>query len=236
MAVYVMSDLHGNYEGFMSILEQIHFSEADEMYVDGDIVDRGRDGIKILQYMMMQPNIYPIIGNHEYALMQVLDFVTQEITEETIGKIDEKTLQNIIEYQNIGGQVTLDEFHKLSKEEQRDIMEYLEEFAAYEKISVNGKEFIIIHAGFINFKPERKMEDYQLYELIFKAPNYERVYFEDKYLVTGHLPTRAIYGAKPDEIFIANNHIAIDCASGYGGKVGCIRLDDFKCFYSMRVE
>ena len=82
-------------------------------------------------------------------------------------------------------------------------------------------------------KSERKMEDYQLYELIFKAPNYERVYFEDKYLVTGHLPTRAIYGAKPDEIYIANNHIAIDCASGYGGKVGCIRLDDFKCFYSV---
>lgn len=112
-------------------------------------------------------------------------------------------------------------------------MEYLEEFTAYEEISVNGKAFIIIHAGFINFKLERKMEDYQLYELIFKAPNYERVYFEDKYLVTGHLPTRAIYGAKPDEIYIANNHIAIDCASGYGGKVGCIRLDDFKCFYSM---
>ena len=110
MAVYVMSDLHGNYEGFMSILEQIKFSEEDELYVDGDIVDRGKGGIKILQYMMMQPNIYPIIGNHEYALMQVLDFVTQEITEDSISKIDEKTLQNIIEYQNIGGQVTLDDF------------------------------------------------------------------------------------------------------------------------------
>lgn len=83
------------------------------------------------------------------------------------------------------------------------------------------------------FLIEGMMEDYQLYELIFKAPNYERVYFEDKYLVTGHLPTRAIYGAKPDEIYIANNHIATDCASGYGGKVGCIRLDDFKCFYSV---
>ena len=116
MAVYVMSDLHGNYDGFMSILKQINFSEKDELYIDGDVVDRGRDGIKILQYMMMQPNIYPIIGNHEYALMQVLDFVTQEITEDSISKIDEKTLQNIIEYQNIGGQVTLDEFHKLSKE------------------------------------------------------------------------------------------------------------------------
>ena len=232
MAVYVMSDLHGNYEGFMSILEQIKFSEEDELYVDGDIVDRGKGGIKILQYMMMQPNIYPIIGNHEYALMQVLDFVTQEITEETISKIDEKTLQNIIEYQNIGGQVTLDEFHKLSKEEQQDIMEYLKEFAAYEEISVKGNKFVIIHAGLIHFRPERKLDDYQLYELIFKAPNYEKVYFMDKYLVTGHLPTRAIEGAKPDEIYMANNHIAIDCASGYGGKVGCIRLDDFQCFYA----
>ena len=232
MAVYVMSDLHGNYEGFMSILEQIKFSEEDELYVDGDIVDRGKGGIKILKYMMMQPNIYPIIGNHEYALMQVLDFVTQETTEETISKIDEKTLQNIIEYQNIGGQVTLDEFHKLSKEEQQDIMEYLKEFAAYEEISVKGNKFVIIHAGFINFRPERKLDDYQLYELIFKAPNYEKVYFMDKYLVTGHLPTRAIEGAKPDEIYMANNHIAIDCASGYGGKVGCIRLDDFQCFYA----
>ena len=232
MAVYVMSDLHGNYEGFMSILEQIKFSEEDELYVDGDIVDRGKGGIKILQYMMMQPNIYPIIGNHEYALMQVLDFVTQEITEETISKIDEKTLQNIIEYQNIGGQVTLDEFHKLSKEEQQDIMEYLKEFAAYEEISVKGNKFVIIHAGLIHFRPERKLDDYQLYELIFKAPDYEKIYFMDKYLVTGHLPTRAIEGAKPDEIYMANNHIAMDCASGYGGKVGCIRLDDFQCFYA----
>ena len=192
MAVYVMSDLHGNYDGFMSILKQIKFSEEDELYVDGDIVDRGRDGIKILQYMMMQPNIYPIIGNHEYALMQVLDFVTQEITEDSISKIDEKTLQNIIEYQNIGGQVTLDEFHKLSKEEQQDIMDYLEEFTAYEEITVSGKSFVIIHAGFINFNLNRRLDDYQLYELIFKAPDYEKVYFKDKYLVTGHLPTRAI--------------------------------------------
>ena len=232
MSVYVMSDLHGNYEGFISILEQIQFSEADELFVNGDIVDRGRDGIKILQYMMMQPNIYPIIGNHEYVLLQVLDFVNQEITEDAISKIDEKTIQNIIEYQNIGGQVTLDEFHKLSKEERRDIVDYLEEFAAYEEITVNGKNFVIIHAGFMNFEPERKLEDYQLYELIFKAPDYERVYYSDKYLVTGHLPTRAINGAVPDEIYITNNHIAIDCASGYGGKVGCIRLDDFECFYS----
>lgn len=232
MSVYVMSDLHGNYEGFMSVLDQIGFSDSDELYIDGDVIDRGRDGIKILKYMMLCPNIYPIIGNHEFAALQVMKFAIQEITDEAIEEIDEQTVQNIIEYQNIGGQVTLDEFHKLSREEQRDIVEYLEEFSAYEELTVNGKEFVIIHAGFIHFSPEKNMEDYELYELIFKAPDYEKAYFDDKYLVTGHFPTRAIHGAKPDEIYIANNNIAIDCASGYGGKVGCIRLDDFQTFYS----
>ena len=101
--------------------------------------------------MMKQPNRCQIIGNNGYALMQIVEFVTQEIIEEAIDKIDEKSLQNIIEYQNIGGQVTLDEFHKLSKEEKQDIVDYLEEFAAYEEIIVKGKAFVIIHAGIYKF-------------------------------------------------------------------------------------
>jgi len=232
MAVYVMSDLHGDYEGYRSILEQIHFSDTDELYIDGDVIDRGTDGIKILKHMMLYPNIYPIIGNHEYAFLQVLDFVMQEITEESIDRIDEKMVQNIVEYQSIGGQVTLDEFQKLSREEQYDIRDYLEEYSAYEEVSVNGRDFVIVHAGLMNFRPERSLEDYDLYELVFTAPNYEEVYFENKYLVTGHLPTSAIPGAKPFEIYMANNHIAIDCAAGFDGRVGCVRLDDLAVFYS----
>ncbi|MCQ2452857.1 MAG: metallophosphoesterase [Oscillospiraceae bacterium] len=232
MSVYVMSDLHGNYEGFQAILKQIHFSHEDELYLNGDVVDRGPDGIKILQYMMLQPNIYPILGNHEYALLQVLNFVTQEITEETIEQVDAELLQSIPEYQSIGGQVTLDAFHKLSREEQQDIMEYLGEFTAYEELSVDGREFLLVHAGLSHFRPERPMEDYQLYELIFESPNYGQVYFETKYLVTGHLPTMAIPGAVPHEIYMANNHIAIDCGAGFDGRVGCIRLNDLRCFYS----
>ena len=39
MATYVMSDLHGNYDGYISILEQINFSDEDVMYVNGDVID-----------------------------------------------------------------------------------------------------------------------------------------------------------------------------------------------------
>lgn len=37
------------------------------LYINGDVIDRGSGGIKILQHMMLHPNIYHILGNHEYA-------------------------------------------------------------------------------------------------------------------------------------------------------------------------
>ena len=39
MAVYVISDIHGNYDLFMELLKKIKFSEKDTLYVLGDVVD-----------------------------------------------------------------------------------------------------------------------------------------------------------------------------------------------------
>ena len=127
----------------------------------------------------------------------------------------------------------MDAFHKLSCEEKQDIVDYLDEFSLYEEGSVNEKQFVIVHAGLTNFSPDRPLETYEMYELIFKAPDYDRIYFPDKYLVTGHLPTKVVEGnPRPNKIFRKNNHIAIDCAAGYDGCVGCICLDTFEEFYS----
>jgi len=63
---YVMSDLHGCYDKYMQMLEKIKFSDNDTLYILGDIIDRGDDGIKILLNMMNRNNTIPILGNHEY--------------------------------------------------------------------------------------------------------------------------------------------------------------------------
>ena len=46
--IYAMSDLHGCYDKYIKMLEKINFNENDMLYILGDIVDRGPDGIKIL--------------------------------------------------------------------------------------------------------------------------------------------------------------------------------------------
>ena len=233
MATYVMSDLHGDYEGYMKILEKIRFSEQDVLYVNGDVIDRGTGGIKILQHMMLQPNIYPILGNHEYAAVMCLRFLMKEITQESIRDLDEDSIQAVFEWQNIGGQCTIDAFHKLSAEEKQDVVDYLDEFVLWEETAVLGNKYIIVHAGLAGFSPDRPLEDYNLHELIFQSPDYEMTYFEDRYLVTGHLPTMAIEGnMKPNRIYRKNNHIAIDCGAGFDGCVGCICLDTMEEFYA----
>ena len=39
MCKYVMSDLHGCYEEFIKMLELIDFSDKDELYILGDVIE-----------------------------------------------------------------------------------------------------------------------------------------------------------------------------------------------------
>lgn len=74
MSTYVVSDIHGEYELFMRMLERIHFSEQDILYVLGDVLDRGPHPMKVLLEMMKYPNIIPMIGNHEVMGLTCLKF------------------------------------------------------------------------------------------------------------------------------------------------------------------
>ena len=39
--VYLMSDLHGRYDKYLQMLEKISFSDEDELFLLGDLCDRG---------------------------------------------------------------------------------------------------------------------------------------------------------------------------------------------------
>ena len=75
-----MSDLHGCYDKYLQMLEKIKFNKDDTLYVLGDSIDRGDDGIKILLDMMKRPNVVPMLGNHEYMAYSVLKKFNVEIT------------------------------------------------------------------------------------------------------------------------------------------------------------
>ena len=82
--IYVMSDIHGCYDAYLEALKKIDFKDEDTLYILGDVIDRGKQSIELLQDMMCRNNVYPLIGNHEYMALTVLNKLCVEITEENV--------------------------------------------------------------------------------------------------------------------------------------------------------
>ena len=74
MATYVISDIHGEYEKFMELLEEIELEENDTLYVLGDVLDRGEHPIKTVLKLMEMPNAICLVGNHEVMALKCLQF------------------------------------------------------------------------------------------------------------------------------------------------------------------
>lgn len=233
MSTYVMSDLHGNYNAYIKILEIIDFKNSDMLYILGDILDRGPNPIKIIIDLMKRPNVEVIAGNHCVMACECFSFLLQEITEETVAKMDEEMIEKLLNWQQNGAVSTTDEFHKCDKNTQHEIVDFISDFEVYDEIEVAGKTFVLVHAGLGNFEPDKELWEYELDELVWKRPDYESKYFDDKYVITGHTPTMLIENnPRPGFIYQANNHIAIDCGCSFpGGRLGCLRLEDMKEFY-----
>ena len=93
MATYVMGDVHGEYDKFMSLLEQIGLQDEDTLYLMGDVLDRGPHPIKLLLKLMEMPNAFCLLGNHEQMALECLPFLMQEITEESARAFGEEEMK-----------------------------------------------------------------------------------------------------------------------------------------------
>lgn len=228
---YIVSDIHGCYCQYKMLLEKIQFSEKDELYVLGDVADRGPEPVKVLQDMMRRPNVIFILGNHDFIMYTLMKKLAVEITEDNYDKHLTKDI--LLDYNlwlQDGGQITAEQFRKLSYFEKMDMLDYIAGASLYEVIENNGKEYRLVHAGLDHFSPEKKMDEYDLYDFLEKRTDYSKRYYpeENIFLVTGHIPTVYIKNWRKAEVYMENGHIALDCACVAGGKLAafCIETEE----------
>ena len=81
MRKFIVSDLHGNgdiYDSIMAYLENISMSEEVELYINGDLIDRGLDSYRMLEDVVNRINnndsikIHYLGGNHELMMYNAL--------------------------------------------------------------------------------------------------------------------------------------------------------------------
>ena len=227
---YAMSDIHGCFDKYQAMLCEIEFKSTDTLYVLGDVIDRGPDGIKILQDMNTRPNVFPILGNHEFTAAVCLPWLSQEITDQSLDSLTNDQIAALSEWIVNGGAPTLRSLKQLNQEERQDILEYLREMELYAEVEAGGRSFVLTHAAPDNFDPEKPLDAYELQDFLFGRPRPETTYYPDKILVFGHTPTRLLGGQ--DKVFRRGTMIDIDCGCVFpGGRLGCLCLDTLEEFY-----
>ena len=225
---YVISDIHGCYDLFLAMLEKIRFSDEDTLFFLGDAADRGPEGIRVMQDLMQRENVLCLLGNHEDMFRKSARGAEQRLWGEQ-KRLHKRiflnwTLRN-------GGDVTWEAYRELPKPEQQRILSWMEQLPLYYELTLNGRSFVLAHAGVGSYEPEKPLERCELYDFIWERMDYSKVYYKDKLLITGHTPTIFLGQEYRGRMYRENNHIDIDCGAVYCGVLGCLCLETLEEFY-----
>ena len=229
MSTYVVSDLHGYYDVFRQGLKTIKFNNKDRLYVIGDAIDRGPDGIRILREILRRENMDLILGNHEFMMLNAVDL---NGSYKCSGNDADLWL-----YSN-GGLYTYSKYILLSVADRKALIKWLTQRMLIKQISFISQDTketqiaILTHSYFDERYLEKHYSELSydavwdiVWRSMFRYDTFCRnVYgqYEDKIFITGHVPVQRIsgnvyeYKEKYPEPYKLGNLINIDGGLSFG--------------------
>jgi serine/threonine protein phosphatase 1 len=185
----VIGDVHGHYDALISLLEAIAPTREDEVYFLGDLIDRGPESAKVVEFVIQQD--YPCLrGNHEQML---LDAVGD-------GYISNSLLQAWL-YSG-GYQTLLSYEHKIPQE-------HLDWFQALPTYLDLG-DIWLVHAGVHPEIPLAQQTAEQFCWIRDEFHSMTEPFFADKLIITGHTITFTFPGVKPGQLVSGEGWLDIE--------------------------
>ena len=209
MAVYACADLHGQGWAWDAIKNRL--APSDYFYFLGDAVDRGPDGVRIMQEILDRPNTTYIRGNHEQMMLDGL-----------CGNDDAIAL-----WAYNGGWPTQKVLANMPDTDVESLLQEIEALPFYaEYTNPDGIRIIMTHSGYTF-----DMSDW--YKMIWDRTHYykEGMIPANTLIVHGHTPTpslcRAIGEVIPEGmVWYDNGHkIDIDTGACFTRKACLLNLD-----------
>ena len=208
--VYASADWHGCGDPAFKVIE--YLQPDDKLYFLGDAIDRGPDGIKILDKLLTDPRVIFIKGNHEKIMADAIpDALERGIT----------TYEGM-KWMNNGGLKTWGAIEYKSDESKMWYVHKINQMPT-EVIytSPAGHTVIMEHAGYSPFiKPLRE-----------HSPLWDRDHFHDEWYLSGY----GYKGLDPEKTYLVHGHTPVqylDYDYGYRGQETIKDKDYFKAKYA----
>ena len=245
MKTYVISDVHGLWPKFSDFVDTL---EPDDLvYVLGDVIDRGPEGIQILQYIKDHPEQFKmVIGNHEDMMLRYIE-ATKGVDLEKASYFQIKEISRLYDWWVIRnqGEPTLADYERLSDSKQEKVHQFIKNLpVAYTNVKVGENTFYLVHSTADRLEKEVVLqsdleEPDEIKRYIWTRPtNIEDYYVDGKIVVSGHTMTIKHHGKL--EIYISKDedanirYIDIDCGCAMNrkeSKLAALCLDDLSVQY-----
>ncbi len=225
---YVMSDPHAEYDLFLALLEEIGFSDSDELFILGDLIDKGRDSVRLLQYVFSKDNIHVCMGNHEYEFLKLYSSLMQN---------DEVDFDAVLE--RLKAYFPNDGY--LLDWETVDMIEALPTY-------FDEPDFIGVHAGLLldvdgrAIAPGKLPVEELIYNRSFKCP--EALPRDSRCVFFGHTAAMAICpdasmivykrGEAPSSDIRDFIKVHLDTGAFISGILGCFSIEECRCYFVKR--
>ncbi|MFS0516340.1 metallophosphoesterase family protein [Nostoc sp. UIC 10607] len=186
----VIGDVHGHYEGLMTLLEAIAPTSDDQIYFLGDLIDRGPHSSQVVNFV--KRHNYPcLLGNHEQMLLNIL---TNERT-------SSPTMQAWL---CSGGQATVASYHEAPIPD--DHLDWFKSLPTYLDLG----DIWLTHAGVDPSKSVAKQTADELCWIREEFHSIEKPYFPDKLIIIGHTITFTLPGVSPGKLAQGEGWLDID--------------------------
>lgn len=234
MAVYLVSDIHGNYLGFKAMLNKIGYVPGDdEMIIIGDAVDRGKESMRLLNMIRNDDSMTLLKGNHEFFCEMYLK-----------GDLDRH------QWISWGGPEFVQEVDALSDDDRDDLLDYITSLDYDYELETMYGPTVLLHTGYWSgseIKRGRQIDVVDSYLNGIRKDEFATLVSQDihhakkstmkrfdRYIICGHVPTNKLTASGGYDIYTTRWYMDIDCGSGHlseGGRLGCYRVDDGEEFY-----
>jgi serine/threonine protein phosphatase 1 len=186
----VIGDVHGHYKGLEHLLALLAPSHQDEVYFLGDLIDRGPESSKVVEFVRSRQ--YPcLLGNHEQmAGFAFTDSATDFAMEAWLAA---------------GGRSTLESYRGLEIQLESD----LNWFSTLPNYFDLG-DYWLVHAGVHPRIPLEKQSSQEFCWIRQEFHQIQAPFFEDKTIVTGHTITFTFAGVEPGQIAKGPGWLDID--------------------------
>lgn len=188
MKYFITSDVHGHYTELKNKLDKQDFNEQlDTLVVCGDLLDRGKENVKCIQYVNSLPNKVLIKGNHEYNLEKCLREYNFNYADKHNGTLD--TILEIAKY--VSGKKYLNAYDReiyLYTNQYLELSQYLNSLRDYfEFTGIDGNNYVCCHGWLPQDYKGENCKDFEYYSWLNGMEQWHNGNtFKDKTIVCGH--------------------------------------------------